>query len=454
VGICSSVARQMNLKEKNLRFLFWATLVMSLVCYVLQGYFLQRHQTAPMLTCFLILFLSYFFWLKNVHRFDFKDLIIFSVVFRLVFTFSVPALSDDFYRFIWDGELWVNGINSFAHTPREIVTRFDIRRLEELFPFIYGKDYHTVYPPVAQLVFRLSAYVSANLLVSLLVLRLVIYVFEFCTIWILWRLLKQARLPVNNLFIYALNPLIILEFSGNLHHEAYVIFFLSAMLLFLYKQNTAGVAITFSGAVMSKLLPLIFLPALSSFLSKRRFFAMCVVIVTLMLTGFFLMGGPEVFAGMTSGLALYFQKFEFNPSLWYLMRAAGNIFAGYNIIAFAGPVMGFISAVIILGISLRKPPHVHSGFDLQKLTDLWAIILTVYLVFSTTVHPWYITPLIMFSVFGNFRFSLLWSGLILFTYSGYHITGYEENLLIPAIEYLAVFTFLFFEWTVLKRKIA
>jgi hypothetical protein len=116
--------------------------------------------------------------------------------------------------------------------------------------------------------------------------------------------------------------------------------------------------------------------------------------------------------------------------------------------------MGFISAVIILGISIRKPTHVHSGSDLRKLTDLLAIVLTVYLVFSTTVHPWYITPLIMLSVFGNFRFSLLWSAMILLTYSGYQISGYKENALIPAIEYLVVFAFLFFEWKIPNRSIA
>ncbi|MFZ9982130.1 MAG: hypothetical protein ACO3FI_08880, partial [Cyclobacteriaceae bacterium] len=391
---------------------------------------------------------------KNIYLFSFRVLIVLSITFRLVFIFSVPVLSDDFYRFIWDGELWVNGINSFAHTPREIVTRFDIQRLEELFPFIYGKDYHTVYPPVAQLVFRLSAYVSANLLVSVLVLRLVIYVFEFCTLWILWRLLKALNLPVNNLFIYALNPLIILEFSGNLHHEAYVIFFMTAMLLFLYKQNTAGITIAFSGAVMSKLLPLIFLPAISRVLPKQRFFVLSVVVFVLTLTGFFLMGGAEMVGGLTSGLSLYFQKFEFNPSLWYLVRASGNIFTGYNIIEFAGPVMGFISAAIILGISFRRLNVIQHGPSLQKLTDLWTIVLTVYLLFSTIVHPWYITPLIMFSVFGKFRFPLLWSGMILLTYSGYHVAGYDENPLIPAIEYLAVFIFIFFEWIVIKRRIA
>lgn len=443
----------MRLTEKNSGAILTATGLLSLGCYFLLGYKIARHETTAILLCIAALFSSYFFWLKNINRIPFKTLLLIAVVFRLVFTFSVPVLSDDFYRFIWDGELWVNGINPFSMTPREITGKFDIQRLEALFPYIYGKDYHTVYPPLAQFVFRIAAAGSANILTAVLWLRLFVFIFEAGTIWLLWRLLKEINLPVSNLFLYALNPLIILEFSGNLHHEGYLIFFLTLTIWFLKKNNFISMALAFSGAVVSKLLPLIFLPALILKIPRRQRLIACSIIFLITATGFFLMGGSEVLFGMTSGLSLYFQKFEFNPSMWYLVRAAGNFMTGWNIIGYAGPVMGLIATCLIFYFSFHAAKGMTDENQLQKLTDTWSIVLTCYLVFSTTVHPWYITPLIFFSVFSNFRFSLIWSALIMLTYSGYDTVGYAENPLIPAIEYLVVFSVLIFEWTRLKNQI-
>ncbi|HNU59437.1 MAG TPA: mannosyltransferase, partial [Aquaticitalea sp.] len=48
-----------------------------------------------------LFFLSY--KLVQICRDNFRFLVYLSVAFRLVFIFSIPNLSQDFYRFVWDG---------------------------------------------------------------------------------------------------------------------------------------------------------------------------------------------------------------------------------------------------------------------------------------------------------------------------------------------------------------
>ncbi len=64
---------------------------------------------------------------------------------------------------------------------------------------------------------------------------------------------------------------------------------------------------------------------------------------------------------------------------------------------------------------------------------LWALM--VYLLMSTTVHPWYITPLVALAVFTDYRFPIVWSILVIISYSGYSETGFTENIYLVITEY-------------------
>ena len=429
--------------------------VIPVLCiYCLLGYHVVRHQTAILIPAFAILYLVYAYWLKNLDKLPIKNFLLLVVVLRLLFVVSTPSLSDDYFRFIWDGELWSNGVNPFLFTPRHALEQLDWKRLHELFPFVYGKDFHTVYPPLAQLAFWMAAIFSDDLIWSILILRVFIYVAEAGTLWLIWKLLKHQRLPVNLIFIYALNPLIILEFSGNLHQEAYVIFFLTAAGWFLVRNNFLPSAVAFSGAILSKLVPLIFLPSLLVVNPGKRSIQMILFILMICSGGFFLMGGVNIIHGMNQGLLLYYQKFEFNPSVWLFIRPIGQMFTGYNILIYAGPVLGVIACMIILYLSLSKKNKIENPIYLGQLFDRWTLMLTIYLLLSPIVHPWYITPMILFSVFGKFRFTLVWSAMILMTYAGYQLKGYQEQVWLIALEYVIVLVYFIAEWKTQSQRIA
>ena len=74
---------------------------------------------------------------------------------------------------------------------------------------------------------------------------------------------------------------------------------------------------------------------------------------------------------------------------------------------------------------------------------LFAICL--YLLFTTTVHPWYVALPVVLCLFTRFRFPILWSGLIWLTYFNYSGEVYEEKLWAVTVEYILVGLYAFWE---------
>ncbi|MBT8325148.1 MAG: mannosyltransferase, partial [Winogradskyella sp.] len=93
---------------------------LSVVFYLLFAYDLVRANTTKLLLLYTILVVLGYFLIKS-SGFHIKLLIISAFVFRLLFLFAIPNLSQDFYRFIWDGRLILEGINPYLFTPQTII---------------------------------------------------------------------------------------------------------------------------------------------------------------------------------------------------------------------------------------------------------------------------------------------------------------------------------------------
>ncbi|MFN7259780.1 MAG: polyprenol phosphomannose-dependent alpha 1,6 mannosyltransferase MptB [Cyclobacteriaceae bacterium] len=178
---------------------------------------------------FVLLFLIYVWVLRSESETEISFWIVAAILFRLCFLFSTPLLSDDFYRFIWDGRLLAAGVHPFAELPRfYIENNSTIPGIDKsLFDKLNSPDYFTIYPPVNQLIFWVAARLSfGSILSGVVVIRLFIIASEIGTIWLIKKILHHYQLPARNALLYALNPLVIIELTGNLHFEALLIFFL------------------------------------------------------------------------------------------------------------------------------------------------------------------------------------------------------------------------------------
>ncbi|MEM8938139.1 MAG: hypothetical protein AAGC64_02205 [Bacteroidota bacterium] len=407
------------------------------------GNWIERYQSAALLTAFVSSFISYLFLLQE-QKSD-RLLFVFGLLARFVLFFSLPSLSDDVYRFIWDGLLLKNGIHPFSALPESYLAQ-EIPGLDkELFEKLNSPNYFTIYPPFNQAIFWLSVNLSTSWLTSVNIMRSILVVADIGSFFLLRKTLEQYKKDKHLAFWYFLNPLVVLELTGNLHFEGLIVFFLLMGALAFEQQRDWLSVSGFGLAIGTKLLPLIYLPSLffHGLEMKRWWIAIASAILGAMTI--LPMFNETLINGMTSSLELYFRKFEFNASLYFIAREIGFLIYGYNNIAKIGPLLSVLSLMSILGVSvvayLRK----------WNLFKSFLFILTIYLFFATIIHPWYIIPLIAFGILSRYRFPILWSFLIFLTYLGYTTSGFELPMWVVFLEYLSVSTFAVIEMRKLKH---
>ncbi|MEQ9403003.1 MAG: glycosyltransferase 87 family protein [Cyclobacteriaceae bacterium] len=406
------------------------------------GNLIERHQSLALLLAFISAFTAFFLLVQE--KSSVKLLIGIGILSRIVLFFSMPSLSDDIYRFIWDGTLLNNGTHPFDQLPAFYLDKNIPGITQELFNQLNSPDYFTIYPPLNQLVFWLSTLTgSGNWLVSANTIRTLLLLADIGSLWVLIKLLKKFGKSLHLAFLFFLNPLVILEFTGNLHFEGLVIFFLLTGIYFFETSRKFLSGINLGLAIGTKLLPLIFLPYLFLRGIKTKKWLISIIAGLVAVFSLVPMLSDSFISGMQSSLSLYFQKFEFNASIYFLAREIGYWIYGYNKIAQIGPILSLVSIISILTISIIG---VVKKWSLPKT---FLFILSVYLLFATTVHPWYILPLVVFGILSGYNFPIVWSFMITVTYFGYSQSGYELPTGWVIAEYLVVGFILFLE---LKRK--
>lgn len=392
---------------------------------------------------YALAFSAFFMIWRSAKTEDLPFYVALALLVRFFLIFAFPQLSDDIYRFIWDGRLICHGHNPFNYLPDEIMAAgwagswLD----QNLYAELNSPDHYTIYPPVAQVVFALGTWLfPQSVFWSTVVMKIVIFAFEAGTILILPRLLNHLKLPVKNVLLYALNPLVIIEITGNLHFEGVMIFFFMLGLFWLFTQRIYLSAVAMALAVASKLLPLLFLMFFIKRLGWKKAMAYFAVLGITLLVLFIPLVNGGFFDHFGESLDLYFRKFEFNASIYYVVRYVGYIISGFNLIKFTGPILASLTFLGILWVAIREKDL--SG---QSLMHKMLFAICLYLSFTPTVHPWYVLLPLALTLFTRFRFAVLWSGLITLTYINYTYDPFFENLWIVGIEYILVFSWVAIE---------
>jgi hypothetical protein len=310
--------------------------------------------------------------------------LVFAALFRLSIIFSPPYLSDDIYRYIWDGRVQAAGINPYRYIPADesLVQLRD----QKIYPNINRRDYaHTMYPPVAEGAFLLITRFSE----SVTWMKAAMVGFEAVAIWAIIQLLVSFGFPRQRALIYAWHPLAIWEFAGSGHVDALVIAFIALALLARRKQAEVFTGIFSACATCVKIFPAVLFPALY----VRRRWKMPVAFVVTVLISYlpYLSVGPLGVLGFLGGYAS--ERGMVSGEQFFLLTLTRH-FLNINVPASAYVVF---AAAVLGGFSLWLMQF-QRGDELQYLRS-GLVIVSVFMVLLAPHFSWYFAWLIPFLCF-------------------------------------------------------
>jgi alpha-1,6-mannosyltransferase len=389
---------------------------------------------------FSVYFLSFTAFIGVIRNYEStKELFILLGILALGGLFFMPELSNDYNRFLWDGEWATRGVNPYDHLPAELLRRSEYTQstyLHELYTNMgaLSQNNYSCYPPLTQVFFAIAAFFSESSLGGIIFLRILFAGTLALALHFAVKFFKLNQGLGTSIWLLFLNPLFITEVYFNLHFEGMMIAFLLIAFGFLLTQRLALGSLLFAAAVQIKLVPLLLLPFFWRFYAWKK----ALTIYAFVGLAVFLLFMPLVdlsnYRHFLESLSLYFRVFEFNSFILYYYLEYGYWKLGWNATLFYGPRLARIAIQFIVVLAL------YGEFSDQKtLFKRMTIAYFTYLLLSSTLHPWYILPLLMLSIYTNYLFPLVWSFTVFLSYTFYFQgNNASSNELILWLEYLPV----------------
>lgn len=330
-----------------------------------------------------------------------RAILFFSLVFRLIFLGTPPELSDDIFRYVWEGRVQNHGFNPYTLAPvaEELKSLRDSNYRE-----INHPEIPAIYPPFAQLVFRVLAWIPHPVGWTKFFFGAV----DWLNVWLLILILREKKMPHQLALIYGWNPLPAIEFAGSGHELSLAIcLFLCAYLAVLRDRQILG-AVAGGLALGTQFL---ILPALLHIYNPlRKQWLPIIAIVFALLYVPFLSAGLHLLDGLT----YYGAMWRFNDSLFgLLVRWFDDMkylpFDNGAWLIYRRPklIVGLILAAMGLWFIFRKKDWLRAGY----------LMTGTMLVLAPTVHPWYVTLILPFLCFHRNLGWLAFTALVTISYA-------------------------------------
>jgi hypothetical protein len=303
---------------------------------------------------------------RGARRRDVVIVLVVAVVARALLVPGAPTLSDDAYRFVWDGRVQAAGINPYRYVPadRRLVRLRDWR----VFTRVNRPQTRTLYPPANQVTFLAAHEVAGD---GIRPWKLSILALEAAAVALLLIMLTRARVSRGRVVLYAWHPIAIVEIAGSGHPDAIMVVALLATLVLWDARRRLAAGVALGVATLAKFVPLLAAPFLARRLGGRFLLAAAATGTALYLpyigAGTHTLGSVSSFVNQRSGAG---------PYTWLL--AAG-----------VGPAAALAGLLVLLAAGVAwaaaRPPR-----DLAGACRLTALLLGGALLASHTVLPWYL----------------------------------------------------------------
>ena len=315
-----------------------------------------------------------------------------AVLIRIPALAAPPFLSTDVYRYVWDGRVEAAGINPYRYVPTD--PELAPLRDPDIFPEINRNNYaRTIYPPVAEAIFLAVTRIGE----SVTGLKAAMVGFEVITFVLLVRLLVAEGLPVGRVVVYAWHPLPLWEFAGNGHIDAALIAFTVAALWAARQRRGWLAGLALAGAALTKLYPVILLPALY----RRWDLALPAAFAAAVVVGYlpFIAAGWDVL-GFLPGYAGE-EGFDAAGSGFYLLSLLRQlpplaVISGRVYMVGAALILAALAVLVMLPRDSTRSPFAGA-----------AVLATAFTVLVSPHYPWYFTWLIVFACMIR-SWALLW----------------------------------------------
>jgi hypothetical protein len=352
---------------------------------------------------------------------------------RAVMLWTPPTLSDDLYRYVWEGEVWARGFSPYALAPSAPALA---ALRDNIWAGVNNPDVPSPYPALAQLISFLEASQFPH---SVFGAKLTATIADLAVIAVLCLLLRAHGHSFRRVVIYAWNPLVLVEFPLSGHNDVMMLaLLLSALAVGGRKPVRGGVLLGL--AALAKFVPLVVVPIIwrawgprAAAVAAGVFFAVTATVLTA--------------SGALGSLPHYLSGFADNDSIHALVR---------EVVALAAPSLAVPVAKVVTWLALICGVGLFVAAPRLRARPVWwqsYALFALTLVLAATVHAWYVTWLLPFLAL-NLRFHegfvplrplpsvgwLLFSFLVALPYLTY--ADHVWRLWISFVEYVPLFAFL------------
>lgn len=355
-----------------------------------------------------------------------------ALLLRLAALCAPVSLSDDAYRYVWDGALIVEGRDPFAARPDAIAPPAGLG--EDALSRMNSPSYYSVYPPLAQASFAIAVGIGRTIEVDpTSVLRALFVLADLFTVALLIGLCARLGVSRGWPLLYAWHPLAYWEVAAGAHTEALMVPLLLLAIMALLDERPARAAVLLGLAASAKLTALLALPVLLVFAWRRHRSlrpALPLLLAPLVLLFTFApFASATLVPHLTESLALYSETFSFNAPIYYGAR----FLLGYRE-GLTAPVddllMPILSALTLIAIAICA---LAQDGRAGRLTLGLLFSFAAHLLFSRVIHPWYLLPLLALAAIAQSRATALLGLLVPLSYLRYEPLQREAPLVIAAI---------------------
>jgi hypothetical protein len=418
-------------------------------------------------------------------------IVVLGLLFRAILLPSNQIQEDDVYRYLWDGKVFAHGINPYQYAPLEtndyldfkikdaeaFMARYTSKERQELeilnslkwespaafktLERVNHPDVPTIYPPVAQFIFRGVATLKPD---SILALRVTFLIFDLAALFFIVQILASLRRKQTLCLIYFWSPLVIKETYNSTHLDILGIAFLCAAMhfLILHRHFLANLFLAFSFLV--KLYPMILLPfflqraALKNKISGKPVWTTPLLLLLMFGLVVVLSYLPFLNTGLKTfeGLKTFSTHWQSNDSLFsILVYFFGDVLnlQGVSQTFFQSDLPTLLSkATVAVILSSTIVFLLFRKNFLQKPREIlllyFFVLMGLVFVLSPVQNPWYLSWVVPFMCLFPWRSWILLTGLVGLYYLDFYF-DYQDipqySRWIPWVEYTPFYIYFAYE---------